>query len=491
VWSLNRYLKWFWHVSVCVGPIVVGVNPAGNFETDSMILGFYRLNEQPFGVAPDPRFLYMSPTHREALASAVYGVTAGRGFTALIAKPGMGKTTLLFDLLNRVGKQVKSAFLFQMLCSPHDFLRSLLEDLKIEEYGGDLVDMQQKLNECLLRESSNGKQLVVVIDESQNLNESVLEMVRMLSNFETPREKLIHFILAGQPQLAEKLTSPSLTQLRQRISIIARLEPFTADETRHFIDHRLRVAGYDFTRPLFTKQAQAMIASYSEGIPRNINNVCFNAMSLGCVAKQKTIDADVIREVIHDLDVRFIFAAPETASKSKKPKAPMPVCVSSEGSRPPLRSWAKRFASAVVLMAATALSGLLVPTAGNELNTFASATGRTVRDSAVTPASFTVAPTQAHLTVSPSVAGAPQTSESNFIAVLPGQNLYRISLKIFGKYDQETLTTLRELNPWLTSARFIKPGQMIQISDAASRSRKILPMVEHVPATIGAGMEKP
>jgi general secretion pathway protein A len=456
-----------------------------------MTLGFYKLNEQPFGVAPDPRYLYMSPSHKEALASAVYGLAAGRGFTALIAKPGMGKTTLLFDFLNRVSEQVKSAFLFQSLCSPHDFLRSLLEDLEIDKNVSDMVGMQQELNKCLLRESSNGKQLVVVIDEAQNLNESVLEMVRMLSNFETPREKLIHFVLAGQPQLAEILASPSLTQLRQRISIIARLEPFTAEGTRLYIDHRLRVAGYDFARPLFTKQAQAMIASYSEGIPRNINNVCFNAMSLGCVAKQRTIDADTIHEVIRDLDVRSIFDTPVTSSKSKEPKVLAPVRISSREHRPPLRSWAKRFAAALALMAAVAFSGLLVPTAGHELNTLASATDRIAEDSTVTPASFPAAPSQEYLTASPTIVRASQPSESDFILVLPSQTLYRISLQIFGKFDQETLTTLRELNPWLTRARFIKPGQKIRVPGAGGRSRQILPMVEHVPATIGTGMEKP
>jgi general secretion pathway protein A len=455
-----------------------------------MILGFYRLNEQPFGVAPDPRYLYMSPTHREALASALYGLAAGRGFTTLIAKPGMGKTTLLFDLLNRVGERVKSAFLFQSLCSPHDFLRSLLKDLGIDESAGDLVGMQQKLNECLLRESSNGKQVVVVIDEAQNLNESVLEMVRMLSNFETPREKLIHFILAGQPQLAEKLASPCLTQLRQRISIIARLEPFTADETRLYIDHRLRVAGYDFARPLFTKQAQAMIASYTEGIPRNINNVCFNAISLGFVAKQKTIDAGVIREVLGDLDLRPIFGKPASISKSEKLMEPVPIPLSNKmKSLSSLRGWSLRFAFGFALVVGVA-SGLLLRTNGHIMSTFASTASRTLVESAATPASSPIALSPGFPAASKSVASSSQPAESDFLLVLPDDTLYRISLKVFGKYDKESLAILRKLNPWLTNPRFIKPGQKIRVP-ISNPLNKILPEVEAVPAAAVAGTEKP
>jgi general secretion pathway protein A len=275
--------------------------PQGN--ATAMVLNFYGLAEQPFGISPDPRFLFFSSTHREALASTLCAISAGRGFAALIAKPGMGKTTLLFDLLSMVRGQAKTAFLFQSQCTPRDLLSNLLEDLGIHDDGRDMALMQRKLNHALLNESRQGRQLVVVIDEAQNLDESVLEMVRMLSNFETPREKLIQFVLAGQPQLAEKLASPRLLQLRQRLSIIARIQPFTVEDTRLYIDHRLHVAGGSPGKPLFTTQALTLLCEYAEGIPRNINNVCFNALSLGCVAKQKTIDAEVIREVIDDLSL--------------------------------------------------------------------------------------------------------------------------------------------------------------------------------------------
>ena len=464
-----------------------------------MVLEHYNLTEQPFGVTPDPRYLFLSPTHREALASAVYGVTAGRGFTALIAKPGMGKTTLLFDLLNKVKAQARTAFLFQSQTSPRDMLRSLLDELGLEHTGSDVAKMQRKLNECLLEEASKGKQLVVVIDEAQNLDEPVFEVVRMLSNFETPREKLMHFILAGQPQLAEKLDSPGLLQLRQRISIIARLKPFTADETQLYIDHRLRVAGYDFKRPLFTNKALAMIAEHSEGIPRNINNVCFNAISLGSVNKQKTIDEDVIREVLGDLDLRSIFSEPTIVSKSEKSKVSVPTLSSSDASQLPPKSWSVRpivAAPAVIskydqpnmearsknasrsllrrwsirlgLAAALAIVaevGMLIRTVKPTTEVLASATSPTVSalDSVASPVNSPVAPSQEHLPVSVPITTNSQSTGPRVIVVRPNDNLYRICLANFGRYDEETLARLQESNPWLTDPRLIRVGQEIQV----------------------------
>jgi type II secretory pathway predicted ATPase ExeA len=271
---------------------------------------FYKLAEQPFGVTPDPRYLYFSPTHSEAMASLMYGVQQNRGFTALIAHPGMGKTTLLFDFLESIHLSARTVFLFQTQLSPRDLMHSLLADLGAAQAGDDLAEMQLKLNDVLVREADSGKKVVMVVDEAQALNEEVLEVLRMLSNFETSREKLIHVVLAGQPQLAERLALPSMIQFRQRISIVARLTPFNAAETRAYIDHRLRVAGHQGWRPIFSDHAYALIAKHSQGIPRNINNLCFNAMSVGCALKQRTIGPSVIYEVLRDLDLRPLTAEP-------------------------------------------------------------------------------------------------------------------------------------------------------------------------------------
>ena len=237
----------------------------------------------------------------------------------MIAAPGMGKTTLAFRLLGLLPTNAKTAFLFHTLCGPEEFLRALLADLEIEDEGGDVARMHQKLNAYLVEESRNGRQVVLVIDEAQNLDERVLEMVRMLSNFETPAKKLMHIVLSGQPQLAETLASEGLIQLRQRISILARLAPFTRAETRAYIEHRLRIAGAASGKPLFSDEAYAMIGELSAGIPRNINNLCFNSMSLAYALQRPTVDAFIVQDAINDLDMKAIASpkAPEGRHESR------------------------------------------------------------------------------------------------------------------------------------------------------------------------------
>jgi general secretion pathway protein A len=265
-----------------------------------MFLKFCGLREQPFGVTPDPRFLYLSRAHREALASLYCGIDAGRGFMALIAKPGMGKTTLLFHLLEKFRSHARTAFLFQTQCSSREFMRFLLAELGCETYEQDFVRMHDEFNKLLLQEARAGRQFIIVVDEAQNLDWSVLETIRLLSDFETPKAKLLQIILVGQPELADKLASRKLSQLRQRISVLSGLSPLSIEETRSYID--LRIAGHSGS-PLFTPEAMHLIAQFTEGIPRNINNLCFSALSLGCALGQKVVGVDVVEEVISDMDI--------------------------------------------------------------------------------------------------------------------------------------------------------------------------------------------
>jgi type II secretory pathway predicted ATPase ExeA len=282
-----------------------------------MLQGVDSLPGPPFGVTPDTQYLFDSATHREALASMLYGVKTNRGFIALIAKPGMGKTTLLFESLKRFQHAARTAFVFQTASTPVDFLRILLTDLGVGQITGyDLVELQAKLTKILTDLARQGKQLIVAVDEAQGLDNSVLEFIRMLSNFETSRGKLMQIILSGQPGLAQKLASPELIQLRQRISIVAHLDPLSPAETALYIRHRLQVRGYRSVDPVFTPEATRLIAQQSGGIPRNINNLCFNALSLGRALKKTKIDVGIVREVIADLDLR-----PLTGMKSGSPKA--------------------------------------------------------------------------------------------------------------------------------------------------------------------------
>jgi general secretion pathway protein A len=267
-----------------------------------MFLKFYGLREQPFGVTPDPRFLYLSGAHREAMASLYYGIEAGRGFLALIAKPGMGKTTLLFHLLERFRNHARTAFLFQTQCNARELMRLLLAELGVESHDQDFVRMHEEFNKLLLQEARANRRFIVVIDEAQNLDASVMEAVRLLSDFETPRSKLLQIILSGQPELADKLAGHHLSQLRQRISLLGRLTPLSIEETRKYIEHRMRVAGHSGPLP-FSPEALVAIARFTEGIPRNINNFCFNLLSLGCAIRQPVVDLKMVEEVITDLDI--------------------------------------------------------------------------------------------------------------------------------------------------------------------------------------------
>jgi general secretion pathway protein A len=267
-----------------------------------MFLDFYGLREQPFGVTPDPKYIFWSESHREALASIYYAIESGRGFVTLIAPPGLGKTTLLFQLLERMRESSRTAFLFQTQCNSDELLRYIMADLGCDPAEKDTVSLHEKLNEILIEEVRSGRRFVLFIDEAQNLDEPVLETVRLLSDFETPSRKLIQIVLAGQPQLASTLARREMTQLRQRISIMSQLEPLSPSEVSDYVEHRLRIAGHQGSLP-FKKDALAMIVSASQGIPRTINTLCFNALSLGYAKRSKKVNTSIVREVISDLEM--------------------------------------------------------------------------------------------------------------------------------------------------------------------------------------------
>lgn len=477
-----------------------------------MVLDYYKLREQPFGVTPDPRFLYMSATHREALASLLYGITSGRGFMSLIAKPGMGKTTLLFQLLQKLEGTARTAFLFQTLCTPRDFLRGLLADLGVEDLDGDLVRMHSKLNEILVRQSRERKRFVVVIDEAQNFDDSVLEVVRMLSNFETPSEKLMQIVLAGQPQLADKLASAKLVQLRQRVSILSSLKPFTVEETTLYINHRLRVAGFDFAAPLFTDRAVALISHNSEGIPRNINNLCFHAMSLGCVEKQKTIDIEVLHEVLRDLDVESLRAEPVPVPSPALALQLRSVPLVPDASRKSFaKSWTARVGAVAALLLALSWPMLNAKRAATRAAPADVPVSSSVAPEPVVPASTansdtkiaTVAPvagfasgesnepSHARTDVRPKTVRPSTPENSQLSRVAPGQTLFRISVAKYGTYNDSILTKIRELNPWLSNPDVIKPGQQIRIPSKNEVAGDKHPAAEQVPIAPAAEAEKP
>jgi len=410
-----------------------------------MFLDFYKLREQPFGVTPDPRYLYLSSTHKEALASLYYGIEAGRGFLALIAKPGMGKTTLLFQLLERLEGSARTIFLFQTQCDLREFFRYLLADLGVDTSGLDLVQMHEKLNEILIREARAKRRFVLVIDEAQNLEDAVLESVRLLSDFETPSAKLMQIVLAGQPQLAEKLARPDLVQLRQRISIVSRLEPLTPEETSQYIEHRLRVAGLEGNP--FKRDALALIAERSEGIPRNINNLCFNALTLGYALKEKAIDRSVVEEVLADLEL----GAPEPAPSARPYEVSEPPEMPSRSQMPapPTRTrgsgrWGFGAAVAALVIALAGVASISFSDRHTWLQSIVP-----VESAKPENASQSLA-----LTLAPGI-------QTITVVVERNQTLDGISRQYFGESDSKLLREILRLNPDLRNPNRIEVGRRI------------------------------
>ena len=234
-----------------------------------MFLHYYGLREQPFGVTPDPRFIYLGASHQKAYSSLLYAIENGRGFMALIGPPGLGKTTVLLRLLEEVQRAARTAFVFQANPTPVQLLRGIISDLGADARGHDLGDLHKQFGDLLFRISQTGKRVVVAVDEAQNLDDQALESVRMLSNFETRQAKLLQIVMAGQPQLATNLSSPRLEQLRQRLAVVARCLPFDEKDVPKYVYHRLRIAGHK-GGPLFTPEALQLIAAQSKGWTRRI-----------------------------------------------------------------------------------------------------------------------------------------------------------------------------------------------------------------------------
>ena len=445
-----------------------------------MFLRYYKLTNQPFGVTPDPRYLYLSATHREAMASVFSGVMQNRGFTALIAHPGMGKTTLLFHLLQRIPSTLKTVFLFQTLCSERDLLRSILEDLGVQDAGDSLTAMQGKLNEVLTRGTSQGKRVIVLVDEAQNLGDSVLEEMRVLSNFETDQEKLLHIVLAGQPLLAKKLASPSMVQLRQRVSVVARIAPLNPAEARAYVEHRLRIAGYSAAQPLFTDHAYELIAAHSQGVPRTINNICFNAMAVACALQQKTIGPEVIREVLRDLDLRALFdeATQLEAAGMPAPAANLsPTKTTPRPSRPVVARWALATATVAVAVCLPVFetyrhakaSNLTEPSArpevkaaGNNTLPVASAEISVPPSSSQSKYDVTIgSQTNTKVPAPPLAAGS--QGGVRIVRIKSKETLSSLCFRTLGRYDQQVLRDVQKLNPWLSNPNRIRIGQLIRM----------------------------
>jgi hypothetical protein len=345
--------------------------------------------------------------------------------------------------------------LFQTQCDSRELLRYLLEALGIDSRENDIVQLHARLHQFLLAEASSGRRVVAFVDEAQNLTDETLETVRLLSNFEASDRKLFQIVLCGQPELARRLKNPRLAQLRQRITVLSGLKRLPATETICYIRHRFYVAGHEGPE-IFTSSAMDLIAERSQGIPRNINSICFNALSLGYALGCKRIDKKIVREALKDLSLDNVVG-----------KTPSVVLASPRsGGRPTLSfdaMWGKVFRSrplqtAVLFALLGSLATYFVAYRGAAVVRSSPGMNAPAGTEVQSPAAF-ASPERAN-------PDADQTAEkAGFITyvVQPKDNISKLCEWSLGHYDDATLAELRKLNPDLINPNHIEVGDQIRL----------------------------
>ena len=266
-----------------------------------MYEAFFSLEDSPFVLTPDPRFLLRSKSHHDVLSSLLYGITSQKGLMALIGDVGTGKTTLCRALLRELPPGVQSALVLNPHLSDAELLGAILDDLGLERRGATKGELMAVLSQHLLAAGAEGKTVVVILDEAQQMSVQALEQIRILSTLETPTRKLLQIVLAGQPELEERLAGRELRQLDQRIAIRCHLLPLSRRDTHRYIEHRLRIAGLPGELP-FTRAAMGRIYDYSRGIPRVINLVCDRALLAAFSARAREIGPGFVKAAVRNLE---------------------------------------------------------------------------------------------------------------------------------------------------------------------------------------------
>jgi general secretion pathway protein A len=277
-----------------------------------MYSAYFGLREEPFGVSPAPRFFFETEQHREALATLFYTVEQRRGLALLVGRAGLGKTSVLARLIQMVEGRAQVAHLPHPFFDRATMLETILMSLGLDSTASQAQNYRQ-FGEYLKRTYEAGKTCLVLFDEAQDLSLETIHAIRMLSNFETPSEKLVQIVMAGQPRLVDALQQPEFDQIRQRLNMVARLKPLHGGEVREYIAHRLKTAGSP--NSLFSAGALDAIVSGAEGVPRNVNTICFNSLTLAYGMDQREVARDHVEEVLRDLDL----------SERKGPRALVPV----------------------------------------------------------------------------------------------------------------------------------------------------------------------
>ena len=424
-----------------------------------MYQDYYRLKKEPFHITPDPEFLFLSPSHKQALGSIVYGVRKRKGFVVITGEVGVGKTTIVRSYLERAAKEkTKIIYIFNANVSFGNLLKTIYKELGLDARTDDTVEMLDGLYQVLMEEYKQGNSVLLIVDEAQNMPIETLEDIRMLSNLETSKTKLLQIVLTGQPEFEKMLNLHELRQLKQRIAIHSIILPFTAKDSLAYIKHRLAKVTLYPDAPVFTKGAMKMIVREANGIPRIINILCDNALITGFGYKKKPVNTKIVKEIVADF---------------KKDEGPS-LWESS------VWRWVSASFAMVILMV------VLFLLASDRWNLFSKAEHPTLsRTVEIPPVMAKIKPSPKNMDPSQSDQAPPAEEKMNppteemkppieekaqepsknpfplSITVKKGNNLFRLTKNVYGYADDKLLAWVKQNNPWIKDVNNIPVGMEI------------------------------
>ena len=422
---------------------------------------FYDLKKGPFHITPDPDFLFLSPSHKQALGSIIYGVKNRKGFVVITGEVGVGKTTILRTYLAKVDKpKVRTIYLFNANLSFKSLLDTIYKELGIRAKTDDMVEMLNNLYQVLMEEYKQGNTVLLIVDEAQNMPVKTLENLRMLSNLETSKDKLLQIVLVGQYELEKILDRHELRQLRQRIAIRSTIIPFTKEESLAYIQHRLGKVAVNGSE-VFTRGALKRIVKGAKGIPRRLNVLCDNALITGFGYKMKPVNARIVKEVIADFDGK---------------------------EKPSLLKWIIPLTAVLVLVAGFFLiypyKGLILSGAEDLISPNKTLSTPKIENPAPSQAkepspNKELNPNEEQTKPPDNKPDISQTEQSRAQASSPviriakkGDTLYKLTRKAYGYADDQLVALVRRNNPWIKDINNIPVGGEIIFPEVSEKQPK-------------------